>query len=272
MKVAAAFCLITALGMGGAYFTQDTITQEPITVIQEVSPLERARQATFLLLLPDFRTSGSATLVGRKKLEDGKYLYRALTAHHVVDDMAKGMAENKLKASHKVELMFQPSFHGKPLRMNLNIDDIDWAIPAHDWATFTFTSNYKLPCVEVATEEEFKAMKAFDRIYAVGCGAGYGQQVREGIMGATHNEYIDLKEQLTHCQYPWCKNPERFFRPAVNIWYGDSGGAIYNKSGKLIGIINGFSRGGVSHLAIALKAHTIHDVVMYSPDFFLVED
>lgn len=275
MKAALVLSSILALGIGGTYLAQELETPPPNIIVQQnqsVSPLEKARQATFLLALTQRGNSGSAILVSRQKLEDGLYRYRALTAHHIVDDMAKAMAKDKLNTSHEVTLMFQPNFHGKPLRLTLDIEDIEWAIPAHDWAAFTFIMEHKFACAEVATKEEFEAIRAFEHVYAVGCGAGYGQQTREGIMGATHNEYFDLQEQLTHCRFQWCKVPTNFFRPSVNIWYGDSGGAIYSKDGKLIGIINGFGSAGVTHLGIALKAHIIYEVVKHSPNFFLVEN
>jgi hypothetical protein len=272
MKAALVLSSILALGIGGGtYLAQEQESTPPVNVIQ-ISALEKARQATFLLALTTRNSSGSATLVSRQRLENNLYKYRALTAYHVIDDLAKDIAKDKLGTDHEVTLMFQPSFHGAPLRITLDIEDIEWAVPTHDWAAFTFVTEYKLECAEVATKEEFEAMKAFENVYAVGCGAGYGQQTREGIMGATHNEYIDLEEQLTHCSFQWCKDPANFFRPSVNAWYGDSGGAIYNQEGKLIGIINGFGKADVSHLVIALKAHIIHEVVKHSPDFFLVEN
>lgn len=279
MKAALVLSLVTVLGVGGTHLAQELTTQPIVIQTDEgVAPLERARRATFLIGLPGYKVSGSATLVGRKKLDNGKYRYTALTAYHVVEDMAKKFAEDKTTADHRMEMVFQPNFHGKPLRIKLDIDDIEWAIPAQDWAAITFDMDHKLACAEVATKEEFEAILPFEKIYAVGCGGGYGQQCRDGIIGATHNEHRDLKGQTTS-KWPWHAHPEKFFRPYINVWYGDSGGAVYNKEGKLIGIINAFGmmhRGWdnmpVTHSTVALKAHIVRDIVQHSKDFFLVED
>ncbi|MHA2063071.1 MAG: hypothetical protein ACXABY_01700, partial [Candidatus Thorarchaeota archaeon] len=106
-------------------------------------------------------------------------------------------------------------------------------------------------------------------------GGGYTQMCREGVIGATHNTHIDVRGQL-QSRWLWDIHPEKFFRPYINIWFGDSGGAVYNKEGKLIGIINGYSMGryGVpaTHSTIAFKTYIMLDVLQHSEDFFLVED
>lgn len=270
--------LVTTLGVGGVYLTQEPIVLPPVIQQEVISPLENARRATFLIALPTYRISGSATLVGRKKLDDNNYRYTALTAYHVIEDMAKKIAEDKTTADHTIEMMFQPSFHGKPLRITLTIDDIGWMVPSYDWAAIMFEMEHKISCVELATREEFNAIKSFERIYAVGCGGAYGQHCRYGIIGATHNEHKDIEGQTVSPQ-PWNLRPESFFRPYINVWYGDSGGAVYNKEGKLIGIINafgivhrGFDQMPVPHSAIALKAYVVLDIIKDSKDFFLVQD
>ncbi len=275
MKALIVLSLVAALGVGSNYLAQSI---EPVLIQQEegVTQLEKARRSTFLIILPDYKVSGSAVLVGRKKLDSGKYRYTALTAYHIVEDMAKEFAKDKTKASHKIEVMFQPNFHGKPLRVKLNIDDIEWAIPSDDWAAIIFEMDHKLSCSQLATKEEFEAIKPFEKIYAVGSGGALGQHCREGIIGATHNEHYNLQKQITY-KSPWNRTPEKFFRPYISGWYGDSGGGVFNKDGKLIGIINagGIMAGWripVAHSTISLKAHVILDVTQYIKDFFLVED
>jgi hypothetical protein len=269
------------MGIGGTYLAQETkaVTSPiPQVKVEQLSPLENARRAVIGIALPDTRTAGSATLVSRINLGDGAYRYRAITAHHVVDRMAESFAENKQDASHAMVLMLQTNFHEKPIHVELDIDDISWAIPSHDWAAFQFTYDGKLSCAEVATESEFRSISAFDDIYAIGCGAAYGPFVRRGNMGATHNESMEIFKRSENT-YPWDIMPEKFFRPYVNAWYGDSGGAILNKDGKLIGVINAFgfmtsSWGGspVTHSTVSLKAHVIRDMVSAHEDYFLIED
>ena len=280
MKAAAILSTVVLLGMGGTYLAQEPAPLIVVTpVIQKVKldPLERARRATFLLYLKDYHVSGTAVLVGRKALDNGQYRYRALTAHHVVKEMAEAFAKDKGKASHKLGLIFQVEFHGKPLRLELDVEDMDWLSPTEDWASLTFLSTEKLECVEVATEAEFKTIKVFEPIYAIGCGGGFGQSCQVGSIGATHNEYLHSDKRIKKSPRKWDKYPHKFFRPFIDVWYGDSGGGIFNKQGKLIGIINGYNilrdwgGGPVTHSAVAIKAHIIRDIVQSSVDFFLVE-
>ena len=283
MKPALVLSLVTVLGIGGTYLADESFTPTPVVIDtiqqEEISPLERARRSTCLLSLTDYHSGGTAVLIGRKQLDDGNYRYRALTAYHVIREMSKKITKDGAKASRKITLMFQRAFHGKPMRLELVVDDIDWASPVEDWAAFTFHSTQRLECVEVATKAEFQAIKPFEKIYAIGCGGLYGQMCRDGIIGATHNEHLDTTGQTKNGKYPWNKHPHRFFRPYINIWYGDSGGPVFNKHGKLIGLINAFgmlSKGWdqtpVTHSTIAVKTHIIKDLASSSKDFFLIED
>lgn len=281
MQAALILSAVVLTGIGGTYLAQEP-TPSPVVAqqVEELSPLERARRASFDIALPEYKVSGSAVLVSRVKLDSGKYRYRALTAYHVVEKMAKAIADDKLVANHQMLMTFQPEFHGQPLQFTLNIDDVDWAVPMQDWAAFTFESEHRLECADVATEEEFKAIKPFEPIYVVACDGPFGQQCRMGVMSATHNIAVWPKQQAKS-PWPWHQNPENFFRIGSTIWYGDSGGAIFTKDGKLIGIINAFTMryndgwgGGspVTHSGVALKAHIVRDMTKYSKDFFLVEN
>lgn len=274
--------LIAAIGIGaGAYVAQEPPLAQPLVVQDNdtMTSLEGARRSTCMIAFPAYYSGGSAVLVSRKKLDDDQYQYRALTAYHVVVRIAEAFARDKLQANHDLLLMFQQDFHGAPLKIELTVDDVPWAIPAHDWAAITFTTVYKLDCAEVATEEEFQAIKPFEKIYAAGYAQGYGQHCREGIIGTTHNEHWYVEDQIKKSKNPWHKLPNHFFRPQINAWYGDSGGAIFNKDGKLIGIINafgimvdvGFTTIPVPHSTVALKAHVIRDIVKANKNFFFIE-
>lgn len=274
--------LMAAIGISaGAYVAQEPSPVQPLIVQDNdtMTSLERARRSTCMIAFPGYYSGGSAVLVSRKKLDDDQYQYRALTAYHVVIRVAEAFAKDKLAANHDLLLMFQQEFHSAPIRIKLIVDDISWAVPAHDWAAITFTTVYKLDCIEVATEEEFRAIKPFERIYAVGYAKGFGQHCREGIIGTTHNEHWNLESQKRASKESWYQLPNHFFRPQISVWYGDSGGAIFNKDGKLIGIINafgimvevGFTHLPVSHTTLALKTYIIRDVVKTNKNFFLIE-
>ena len=277
MKVSLILALVAIIGMSSPYLIQEPATPVVIQQTKTVAALERARRATFLLALPGYNISGSAILVGRKKLDNGLYHYRALTAHHVVRGMYKAFLEDKIKADHRLELMFQPNFHGKPLRIALLIEDIDWANAIEDWSSITFSMPHKISCALVANKQEFEAIKPFEKIYAIGCGGGYAQLCRDGVIGSTHNEFINHKEQVTHTK-SYERHPHRFFRPYMNVWYGDSGGGVFNKQGKLIGIMNAYGMmrdwgaGPVTHSIIAFKTHILKDLVSGNKNFFLIED
>lgn len=281
MKPALVLSLVTVFGIGGPYLASELFTPTPVVIQQteKISPLESARRATFLISLKDYRVSGSAVLVGRKNLGNGMYRYRALTAHHVIKPMADKLLKQIENTSRKLTLMLQPQFHGPPLRLQLDIDDIEWAAPTEDWAAITFDSAHKLTCVEVASKAEFQAIKSFEKIYAVGCGGGFGQACRQGVIGATHNEHLDVMSQKMLGKWPWHKLPRKFFRPFINAWYGDSGGGVFSKEGKLIGLINaagmmsrGWDQTPVPHSTVAVKTHIIKDLVSISKDFFLIEE
>lgn len=245
-------------------------------IVQEINPLARVRAAVFDIQMPKYKTSGTASLIGRKNLGDGRYLYRALTAFHVLDKIAKAVQDNKLKANKDITLTLQPKFHDTILQVKLQIEDIDWAVPSNDWGSFTFILEHKLPCITIATKEEFEAIEPFEEVYFIGCEGWYGQQLRKGIISTTHNIAVDPLEQQRQAKNPWHKNPENFFRCSVPVWFGDSGGAIINKEGKLIGILNSFTLWDelgdvVFHSGVNLKTYLILDVVKHNKDFFLVE-
>ena len=287
MKTKLALCsLVTAglLGFGLTYSASKAVEsppQKPTVVEQKVQPLsllERGRRATCdFMPAKQYGGGGTATLISRIKLKNGKYQYRALTAFHVVSRLAIEIIKNEKGLDKSATLTLQPTFHSKPLRIAITIDDIDWAIPGQDWATFIFESQHRLECAVVATAEEFKAIKAFERIYVVGCASPFGQQCRAGVISTTHNMSAFPALQQKSIQ-PWNTHPYNYFRISSPIWYGDSGGAVFSKDGKLIGIINAFTirnhQGGyVTHSGVALKAHIVRAMTKLANDskFFLVE-
>ena len=284
MKVARGLLFVMfVMTIGIAFVCATPPKIEPPSIVTYTAPvetldnLERARRASFDIILKDYKGSGSATLVSRVKLENGNYRYRGLTNHHVLDDMIEAIDKDPSKASHTLVMTFQPDFHGEPLCLEIDVES-DWAIPEWDWASFTFESEHWLECAAVASKDEFEDVKPFEHIYAIACGGSYGQQLREGVISVTHN--VATKPSLRAARaYPWQRNPQDYFRPSFPIWYGDSGGPVFNKDGKLIGLITAFTTirtmmddpVPVFHHGVALKAHVIREQVEHSPDFFKVE-
>src|SRR5690606_32720298 len=116
----------------------------------------------------------------------GGYLYRAVTAYHVLEDVLAQMESDPAFIPECI-LTFQPEFHGPELMLELVINPTDWALPAHDWMSFTFESDVRLECADVATEADFTAIKAFEPIFGVACAGPYGQQLRQGMLASAHN-------------------------------------------------------------------------------------
>jgi hypothetical protein len=280
MKTTASLALIMVLSLAG-YIPPSAVStpQAPvvITTQEKVTPLENARRATFLIMFPGHNySSGTAVMIARKKLASGLYRYRALTAYHVIRRVSKALTKDVVNVNRSLTLMFQPRFHGAPLRLQLKLDDVEWAIPSHDWAAFTFDMKHKMECVKLATRKEFEAIGFEDRIYLVGAADRDTPHIRIGNMGATHNQNLNIVAQNRQ-SHPWNRHPNSFFRPAINVWYGDSGGGIFNKDGKLIGLIIAFGMVNdynepVTHSTLSLKSHVILEMTKDSKGFFLVED
>jgi hypothetical protein len=238
-------------------------TFEPLVI--ETSALERGRQATFDMYKPGVN-SGTAVLISR--IRDGdEWLYRAMTAYHVISDIEDD-------ATFRGILTFQPSFHGEPLILDVEHIGVGQTLPAYDWATVEFRHGTLLQCADVATRADFINVKSFETIYAVGCAASFGQQLREGIISSTHNHHVSTPS-YPHRQ--WNTSPRNFFKVSFPIWYGDSGGPVFTKHGKVIGIINAFTIGGgfqapLTHSGVSVKIHTIREFVSVNKDFFKVEN
>ncbi len=272
MKTKIAFIILLSV-LGGACRLIPRLDFVPEWAMPEVevepasTPLENAQRATFVMALPEYRTIGSAVIIGRKSrvfidehgdsvTRSNAYEYRVATAYHVVDKLI----EDGEAASRILMAMFQPSLHSQPLRMKLQLEKIEDYSVTHDWAVFTFYSKHRLAFVEIATKQEFEAIQPFESIYAVGGDAGFGQLCRRGTIGSTHNHYINEKSQAIKATYPWQKYPDVFFRPLIPVWYGASGGGVFNQQGKLIGLING---GHVIalHITMAIKTHIILSII-----------
>jgi hypothetical protein len=267
-----------------AVATKSSPVCTPVTYSESSNPLDKVREAAkgvFLLRDVHGRSSGTGELIGCEPVDKGKYRYFALTAHHVLSDLEeRWISEDPtVVKDFRVQLMFQTSFHGMPTRVSIDQAIVEVSHQRLDWMIFSFVTDKLegISFIKLATEEEFKQLDRFDEIYGAGCGAGQGVQCRRGWMGATHNEYYGLVEQIAGGFYGWDIYPQAFFRPHMNIWYGDSGGAVFNKDGKQIGVINGitalnsYGGGPVEHTAVTLKTYMIFKTVDPDTKFFKVK-
>ena len=225
-----------------------------------------ALASTFLINPVDYSTTGTGFIINREKLPDGSYLYHAVTAYHVIDSWIDTIEEQRDEASRDLQLTFQPTIHGSILRIDTQFQLTGIQDPVLDWATFSFETFYFLPLLEIASEDEFKELTLDDNIYLIGCDRSFGPVVRSGTIGATNCiAYIDLTNDPLAPGYH--QFPYKYFRPAITIWYGASGGPIINKNGRVIGIVNAVGGSGtfghpITHLAITLKAHNISEGIL----------
>ena len=265
--------LVTMFGVGGTYLGQEPDILCKV-VVTTVTPLENARRASVGIRLAHHESGGSATLIARKKV-GGLYRYTGLTAQHVIANMLTELQEKMDEADMSMELFVQPRFHGKATRIKITVETIPWSVLGRDWAFFTFTIPQKLACASLADRKKFESILPWEDVYVIGCGGGFLQFHRKAQIGSTHNEHMDLKSQATS-EHAWNQHQRDYFRLNTNIWYGDSGGSVFNKDGELIGLINafGFMNGWrpVTHSGIALKVYTVLELAGTSKNYFLIED
>lgn len=215
----------------------------------------------------------SCVLVSRDLQEDGFYIYRGLTAHHVIDDLSNAL--DKDPGTDRTVTFTGLGWDGE-FQFEAEINP-DWLFPARDWSSFTFESDLFLECTEVATKAEFESIGPLDHIYIVSNPSSQGVLIRETNIGAPHNRWPS--NHINNASpWPWASHPNDYFRAMGFIWYGSSGGAVFNKEGKLIGIINaisifgGYHQNPTGHPAIALKSYVIRELVdNINENFFVIE-
>jgi len=287
MKGIAPVVLATAVGLGVVFSCLPATTKvehlPPMRVVEAVASstpaadLQQAVHSTFGLRLAQHEFGGaSCTLVSRVRMEDGKYRYRALTAHHVLDTYLDAVTADP-EADNETTLISLG--WDEELEFTVQIQS-DWILPIRDWASFTFVSERYLPCAVVGTRESFDALNITDDVYIIGNDNIMGLTVRKTTIGApTHRMPTHVRSRFALSDHPWHSHSEDFFRMMSFLWYGCSGGGVYSSNGELIGVINamgifgGFHNDPTGFPAIALRAHVIRDLVIESnPGFFLIED
>jgi hypothetical protein len=228
-----------------------------VMVVQD--PLEEAVKSIGMVRFEC--NSGTFIIIGREHLENGHYLYHALTDHHIVRH-AKESAQDPNSGMVAV----QPDFHKPMITKSVKIS-FDWEVPARDWAAFSFEIDIKLPCITFASKEEFDCIGPFDTIYGVGSDNGYGLLCRTGNIASTNDTHPFQSFEEGDSDLPWYNSPEDFFRPMHSIWFGASGGGIFNARGHLIGVYEAFAFSDaqpVAHSAIAHKAYVIHNYLEHT--------
>ena len=224
-------------------------------------PLTEAIKSAVLIHLDFTKICGSGSLIGRKQLENGSWEYSVLTACHVASVVRDALVENPddFEDVMKITIVYQEHFHAPLRKLHTSIKQLEWMIPTQDWAIFTMELPVKLPCVQLATKEEFEVIQPYDHIYSMGADNGSGLFFREGVIASTTavDPYPDPKAEISS----WDTHPDNFFRVYQSHWYGASGCPIFNRAGKIIGIFDGYfkvNRGHpMTHLTVVAKGYLI---------------
>lgn len=105
-----------------------------------------------------------------------------------------------------------------------------------------------------------------DTVFAIGNASGEGMSASNGII-SKDSETIDvgLSDTNENSYYSY-----RVLRTTAPINHGNSGGALYNTSGKIVGIVNAKDEGGdIDNMGYALPANTVRRLVVSMYDNYV---
>lgn len=108
--------------------------------------------------------------------------------------------------------------------------------------------------IKIATIGDSSALKAGDRVVAIGNALGYGQSVTTGIVSAV-NRKINAEEGSG-------VSNSTFIQTDAAINFGNSGGALLNMRGEVIGINSAkISASGVEGMGYAIPISDVQDII-----------
>lgn len=105
-----------------------------------------------------------------------------------------------------------------------------------------------------------------ETVFAVGNASGEGMSASNGII-SKDSEYIDvgLSDKNTDATYNY-----RVLRTTAPINHGNSGGGLFNTSGKLVGIINAKDQGeDIDNMGYALPANMVRRILVSMYDSYV---
>lgn len=194
---------------------------------------------------PVGRPFGSGTVIS-STLKDGKYETYILTAYHVI---ATGKREDGTWLPIRIHSFAY--HHRKRIQNYVQDATVVKTSPDDDLALLMFTDT--VPFRHVARLGNNPT--ALDRVYAVGFPLGLNLLMTEGIVGGTQGSF---NEPLIYSTAP--------------IMLGNSGGALYGSSRKLVGVSNAvmvLPRGPivvpVPHMHLAVPVSTVKKFLEDSP-------
>lgn len=233
---------------------------------ESVDPIKDATSSVFEIRFNDLRQGGTAFLVGRHRVDENTFRYNAITASHVLENLKNRQAADPT-ASMMTHMSFNP-WNAPMLEAELPIS-IEWFVPAHDWACFTFELQADLPCLQLATNEEINLSSPVEPVYIFGSEDLEGVIIHATNIAALTNRYPTPGPGQFNPLYrpePWLQNFEEFLRLDRRVIPGASGGAVLNESGHVIAIVIAYW----NNTCLALKASVIVDQAS-ATDLFVVE-
>jgi S1-C subfamily serine protease len=144
--------------------------------------------------------------------------------------------------------------------------DLIYADEASDFAVIKILdeSGRKFPVVSLGNSDE---VRAGQEVYAIGSPLGYEYTISSGIIAAVReNEKVSLQDPLTYT--PKEKTFEKVLQITAAISPGNSGGALFNKKGEVIGITTyTFVGYGNLNFAVAINGFKKVSDIVESDDF-----
>lgn len=270
--------LFVVLAISVVFFSLRCGRYLPLNQTNKNQELDRAISSAVMIKLVHHKKGGSGVLIGKKKIAQDKYRYNVLTACHVIEEFLQrdpvGMDFDQINETKKLAIVVQDGFHNEPVICESTLINIEWSAPEKDWAIFSCHLPHDMPCAKLASRKEFESIKPFEHIFGVAGDDLQGLLCKEGIIAATHN-IEPYANQANAKIIPWDKYAKEFFRPDHNIWLGASGGPIFSKDGRLIGIYAALTMGStqpIAHASVAYKVHYIKELIDFSQPHLIIEE
>lgn len=247
---------------------EDTnITNDPITY---------SIRSSVGIGLEFFSKGGTGVIIGRKKLNDG-WRYNILTAFHLFDEYLSAPDQLKnMPGYSRIRIAFLTDIKNQHVCVNSYIDEIIVLNENMDWMVFSTDIPYEIPCAKLASREDFENIKPYEHIYGIGNDGMCGLLFREGVISSFNVDDPYPSAEIFISNLPlWVVSPTDYFRPSHSIWPGASGGPLFTKDGKIIGIYIAIRISGaqpVSHAGVALKTHLVNEFLIKNLPHILTEE
>lgn len=223
-----------------------------------------------------FSKGGTGVVIGRKRVSDG-WRYNVLTAYHIFEEYLTAPEPLKMAPGFsRIRLAFLTDIKNQHIAVNSYLVEILVTNPELDWVVFSIDIAYEIPCAKLASKEDFENIQPYEHIYGVGNDGMCGLLFREGVISSFNVDDPYPSTEIFISNLPlWIVNPSDYFRPSHSIWPGASGGPVFTRDGKIIGIYIAIRIAGaqpVSHAGVALKTHLVNEFLKKNLPDILTEE